>query len=42
MLPNVAYGVLTARRAWCEKANILNAKSTKQLTAWLNRSEAKP
>jgi DNA polymerase (family 10) len=42
MLPNVAYGVLTARRAWCEKHNILNAKSTNDLMRWLQRPQSKP
>ena len=40
MLPNVALGVLTARRAWCSKRHILNAKSLDELTAWLKRPQA--
>jgi DNA polymerase (family 10) len=35
MLPNVGYGVLTARRAWCEKRDVLNAKSASELMRWL-------
>lgn len=40
-LPNVALGVVTARRAWCEKHDILNAKSTAELLKWLQRSQSK-
>lgn len=38
MLPNVELGVLTARRAWCEKEHILNAKPTAKLLQWLQRA----
>jgi DNA polymerase (family 10) len=37
MLKNVCYGVLSARRAWCTRESILNAKSTEDLLAWLQR-----
>ncbi len=40
MLPNVRFGVLTARRAWCESKDILNAKSTGELLQWLKRPQA--
>ena len=42
MLPNVALGVLTARRAWCEPKDILNAKPLEELLQWLQRPLAKP
>jgi DNA polymerase (family 10) len=42
MLPNVALGVLTARRAWCEAKDILNAKPVNELLQWLQRPQAKP
>ena len=35
MLGNVGYGVTTARRAWCTRADVLNAKSREELLAWL-------
>ena len=38
MLSNVELGVLTARRAWCEKKHILNAKPTAELLQWLQRA----
>jgi len=41
MLPNVELGVLTARRAWCEKKHVLNAKPTAELLQWLQRPEAR-
>ena len=41
MLPNVSLGVSTARRAWCEKKDILNAKATAELLKWLQRPESK-
>lgn len=41
MLPNMALGILTARRAWCGKANILNTKTTDELLQWLHRPQAK-
>ena len=41
MLPNVSLGVTTARRAWCEKKDILNAKTTDELLKWLNRPQSK-
>jgi DNA polymerase (family 10) len=37
MLPNVALGILTARRAWCRKADVLNTKTTEKLMQWLRR-----
>lgn len=37
MLDNVALGIITARRAWCEKADVLNTKTTEELLAWLAR-----
>jgi DNA polymerase (family 10) len=37
MLTNLHFGVTTARRAWCEKGDVLNAKSLKDLTKWLTR-----
>ena len=40
MLPNVGYGVSTARRAWCRKSDILNTKSTEELLQWLKRPQA--
>ncbi|MDQ3812660.1 MAG: DNA polymerase/3'-5' exonuclease PolX [Armatimonadota bacterium] len=42
MLPNVAYGVLTARRAWCRPSDILNTKTTEELLQWLNRPQSRP
>ena len=42
MLDNVALGIITARRAWCEKADVLNTKSTEELLAWLQRPESRP
>jgi DNA polymerase (family 10) len=42
MLPNIALGVLTARRAWCEAQDILNAKPLAELLQWLQRPQAKP
>lgn len=41
MLPNIALGVLTARRAWCSKRHILNAKTLDDLLAWLHRPQAR-
>lgn len=40
MLPNVAYGVSTARRAWCRAGDILNAMDAAALKAWLQRPQA--
>ncbi|MDF2439703.1 MAG: polymerase [Abditibacteriota bacterium] len=40
MLPNVALGVLTARRAWCSKRHVLNAKPVDELMAWLQRPQS--
>ncbi|HVF09893.1 MAG TPA: hypothetical protein VNA16_03775, partial [Abditibacteriaceae bacterium] len=40
ILPNMALGVLTARRAWCEAGDILNAKPTAELLAWLKRPQS--
>jgi DNA polymerase (family 10) len=37
MLSNLHYGVKTARRAWCESKDVLNAKNLQELTAWLKR-----
>jgi DNA polymerase (family 10) len=37
MLSNMHFGVTTARRAWCESKDILNAKNLVELTAWLAR-----
>ena len=42
MLPNMALGVITARRAWCESADVLNTKSLENLMQWLNRPQSKP
>jgi DNA polymerase (family 10) len=39
MLGNAVFGVLTARRAWCEPRHILNAKPLEELLAWLRRIE---
>lgn len=41
MLPNVKFGVLTARRAWCEAKDILNAKPAMELLRWLRRPQSK-
>jgi DNA polymerase (family 10) len=41
MLPNVKFGVLTARRAWCEAKDVLNTRSTAELVQWLRRPEAR-
>lgn len=38
MLPNVELGVLSARRAWCSAADVLNTKSTDDLLKWIKRS----
>ncbi len=35
MLPNIALGVLTARRAWCEPRHVLNAWPLDELMKWL-------
>jgi DNA polymerase (family 10) len=40
MLPNIALGVTSARRAWCGKQNILNAQTPEFLMQWLKRPEA--
>ncbi len=40
MLGNIELGVTTARRAWCEEANVLNCKSADELKAWLQRTKA--
>jgi DNA polymerase (family 10) len=37
MLPSVAYGVLTARRAWCQKQDVLDALPIADLMRWLQR-----
>lgn len=37
MLSNAVFGVLTARRAWCEARHILNTKPVNELLAWLKR-----
>ncbi len=37
MLNNVRLGIVTARRAWCRKEDILNTKSREDLLLWLNR-----
>jgi DNA polymerase (family 10) len=37
MLPNVELGVLSARRAWCTAADVLNAKTTDELLQWIKR-----
>jgi len=42
MLPNVEFGVLTARRAWCRAADILNTRTTEELMQWLNRPQSRP
>lgn len=41
MLPNVKYGVITARRAWCEAKDVLNAWSLEELLAWLHRPQSR-
>jgi histidinol phosphatase-like PHP family hydrolase len=41
MLDNLSFGITTARRAWCEKKHILNAKSKDELLEWLHRSQSK-
>lgn len=41
MLPNIELGVLSARRAWCSKSDILNAKTTEELLRWLQRPQAR-
>lgn len=40
MLPNVALGVLTARRAWCSKRHVLNTKPLDELLKWLKRPQS--
>jgi len=37
MLPNIALGVLTARRAWCEPRHVLNTWPLAELLKWLQR-----
>ncbi len=37
MLDNMNLGILTARRAWCRKNDVLNTKSREELLTWLNR-----
>lgn len=39
MLGNIGIGILTARRAWCRKEDVLNTKTTEELMAWLGRAE---
>lgn len=39
MLDNLSFGITTARRAWCKKQHILNAKSKDELMAWLKRPQ---
>lgn len=41
MLDNVHLGILTARRAWCCKEDVLNTKTRDELLAWLKRPQAK-
>jgi len=41
MLANIELGLLTARRAWCEAGDVLNAKPAAELMAWLERSESR-
>lgn len=38
MLSNLSFGVQTARRAWCEAKDVLNAKSLDELTLWLQQA----
>ena len=40
MLGNIEFGVIMARRAWCEPKNVLNCKSAEELKAWLQRPKA--
>jgi len=37
MYSNAVYGILTARRAWCTAADVLNTRSTAELLGWLKR-----
>ncbi len=37
MFSNLPFGVQTARRAWCEAKDVLNAKPLDELTQWLAR-----
>lgn len=37
MLPNIELGILTARRAGCTAADVLNAKPLDELLAWLGK-----
>ncbi len=41
MFGNIGLGILTARRAWCEPADILNTKTADELMAWLNRPQSR-
>ncbi|HEX9996767.1 MAG TPA: DNA polymerase/3'-5' exonuclease PolX, partial [Abditibacterium sp.] len=36
MLDNLSFGVVTARRAWCEAKDVLNAKPLAELLQWLS------
>jgi len=38
----LTYGVFVARRAWCEKKDVLNTASLAQLRKWLPRRPGKP
>lgn len=37
MLENLGYGVQTARRAWCQAQDVLNAKPLAELLQWLKK-----
>ncbi len=37
MLPNMAFGIATARRAGCEARDVLNTKSLDELLVWMRR-----
>ena len=39
MLDNLHFGVTTARRAWCEAKDVLNAKPLDELLQWLSRNK---
>ena len=40
MLDNIGLGITTARRAWCEAANVLNTKTAGELMQWLARPKS--
>ena len=41
MLPNISFGIATARRAGCEPTHILNTKPLDELLAWMMQFKSK-